>query len=149
MAQEEAMEAIEKLLRTEKDEKGNLDDRDRVYDQAQGVYDELNKSNAYSKFVRTLGEIQPTYQHVTETHQTQVSQTSAKVTQHDLMSNKSETLSGYRPVHQSEQFQENNVTIVNQPVMNRVWTIKPLPTDNVDRLQNVIGSALIARDMWK
>jgi len=103
MAQEEAMVAIEKLLdrfRTEKDYKSceklgkEIEmieiEYTEVQNRAQGVYDELNKSNAYSKFVRTLGETQPTYQHVTETHQTQVSQPSAKVTQHNLVSNKSD-----------------------------------------------------------
>ena len=104
------MEAIEKLLdrfRTEKDYKSSerlgqeIEKIEIEYTDAQNrtqeVYDELRKSNAYSKFVRTLEETQPAYQHVTETHQIRVSQPPENTAQHDLVS---DLLSSYKPVHQ-------------------------------------------------
>ena len=86
MAQEEATEAIEKLVdrfRTVKDYKSSerlgqeIEKIEIEYTDAQNrvqeVYDKLSKSNAYGKFVRTLEETQPAYQHVNETHQIQTS----------------------------------------------------------------------------
>jgi len=72
MVQEEATEAIEKLsdrLRAERDyNKFGLEmekieyEYTNVQNWAQQVYDEISRSNAYSKFMRTLDETQSSYQ---------------------------------------------------------------------------------------
>ena len=69
--------------------------------------------------MRTLEETQPAYQHVTETHQIRVSQPPENTAQRDLVS---DLLSSYKPLHRSEQLQENNVTIVHQPVISKQST---------------------------
>ena len=57
---------------------------------AQDVYDELSKLNAYRKFVRLLGETQPSYQQESEATQIQASQPPESVAQHSLVSSKSD-----------------------------------------------------------
>ena len=86
MAQEEAMEAIEKLSDryravgdyNSSDNLGQEIDKIEIeytdaQNRAQEVYDELSKSKAYNKFVRTLEETQPGYQQVSGTQQTRAS----------------------------------------------------------------------------
>ena len=87
VAQEEAMEVIEKLSDTftavtdykSRDELGEeIEKMETEYTEVQNwvqeVYDELSKSNAYRKFERTLGETQPSYLQESEATHIQASQ---------------------------------------------------------------------------
>ena len=56
----------------------------------QEAHDKLGKSNVYHKFVRTLGETQPSYLQESESTHIQISQPPQKVAQHSLVSSKSD-----------------------------------------------------------
>ena len=131
MAQEEAMEAIEKLsdrFSAERDcssseklgqeiEKIEIEYTD-ARNQVQEVYDERSKSMANNKFVRT----QTSYQQASVM---KASQPPESIAQHSLVSSNSDSLSSYRPVHQSEQLHGNvseNVPIIHQPVVSKQQT---------------------------
>ena len=173
LAQEEAMEAIEKLsdrYKAEKDYRscdklGQEVDRIEIeytdaQNRAQEVYDELSKANTYSRIVKRLETTHPSYD---QTDKKQLSQPPDSVSKDNVESGVSySTLSSsnVEPVHQSEHLLDDGDTAsvaVPQSVMreqpagysvsNRRSAVSV--STNVGHTQSVIESTLLGQDMWK